>query len=682
MTITINKQNSNGTAPVPPIFEPALLQDYLNKLLSLLLRAEENDLKNTLWNFPETLEKLGKFANDPQVNAIYITKEKIENKDQNDQAISYSYTLSQNLAYYSNHVASVVIIKHIPNLDPIMPIQTQVQILSLPGPAPSESGSVAVNPYDAIHSYIHLAVAPYFDAYVDNAKDTSTIGKKYDDSKMGIPMTKKKIAELELCLLHLQEKVAIPKTLLNIHPIVQKIVEKCKQEGTRITVNAIDPQLLNESTFLNELQAGVNDWVKEIQKVTKLTRDHSSETAAQEINFWLSMEAALDGINNNLENDQIVLTLDILRSGKRFHATVSFMADTGLKEATETDFPLNELLSAPGISEIKEAIILIFGHFSRKLKLSPYPIKKALPLAEAISRDLNEQLLKVLGNRRLMYMGYEEFEKLVSGAEDVFKAWDECIKEFTNVARDVTRKRNDKFIPIKVILAHDKLQERINFVRAFRKKHEQLHQTVLKLMTQPKIVLKKIVVESEKDNDIDALEEIRLAYENVKDIDVLDVSPTGTEILMHAENAYNECVSRIESEIIPSLKDRLANDKDPDSLPIIFDGLQEYIQIPKPAMDMGIESKFEEIKKNFKNELNDIRNEIKDEIKDELKNELKNGLNEFKNEFKDLENKLEKKINKSNDELLNQIQNSAKLFAKISDIFSEMDNNNKNKNVK
>jgi dynein heavy chain 1 len=50
-----------------------------------------------------------------------------------------------------------------------------------------------------------------------------------------------------------------------------------------------------------------------------------------------------------------VLTLEVLKSAKRFHATVSFLADTGLKEATEQvqkynilmkDFPLNELLSA------------------------------------------------------------------------------------------------------------------------------------------------------------------------------------------------------------------------------------------------------------------------------------------------------------------------------------------------
>ena len=119
-------------------------------------------------------------------------------------------------------------IKHIPNLDPTRPIQTQVQVVNLPGSAPNKPGSFAVNPYEAIHSYIHLVVAPYFDAYVNEKgvnTEANTIGKKHDDSKMGIPMTKKKIAELELSLLYLQQNVVIPEVFLNVHPIVQRAVE-------------------------------------------------------------------------------------------------------------------------------------------------------------------------------------------------------------------------------------------------------------------------------------------------------------------------------------------------------------------------------------------------------------------------------------------------------------------------
>jgi hypothetical protein len=47
----------------------------------------------------------------------------------------------------------------------------------------------------------------------------------------GIPMTKKKFAELELSLLHLQQNVEIPETHLIIHPIIQKAVEQVRNSG-------------------------------------------------------------------------------------------------------------------------------------------------------------------------------------------------------------------------------------------------------------------------------------------------------------------------------------------------------------------------------------------------------------------------------------------------------------------
>jgi hypothetical protein len=47
----------------------------------------------------------------------------------------------------------------------------------------------------------------------------------------GIPMTKKKFAELELSLLHLQQNVEIPETHLIIHPTIQKAVEQVRNSG-------------------------------------------------------------------------------------------------------------------------------------------------------------------------------------------------------------------------------------------------------------------------------------------------------------------------------------------------------------------------------------------------------------------------------------------------------------------
>lgn len=76
--------------------------------------------------------------------------------------------------------------------------------------------------------------------------------------------------------------------------------------------------------------------MKEVQTVTKLSRDVSSGTASQEVNFWLGMEKALEGIEQQLKSEPVQLSLDILKHAKRFHATVSFIADTGLNDAFKT----------------------------------------------------------------------------------------------------------------------------------------------------------------------------------------------------------------------------------------------------------------------------------------------------------------------------------------------------------
>lgn len=67
---------------------------------------------------------------------------------------------------------------------------------------------------------------------------------------------------------------------------------------------------------------------------------------------------------------------------------------------------------------------------------SPYPIRRTLPLVESISADFNDQLLRVLGTERLMYMDYAKFEEIMGITADVFATWDENMKDFTNVARE------------------------------------------------------------------------------------------------------------------------------------------------------------------------------------------------------------------------------------------------------
>jgi len=118
-------------------------------------------------------------------------------------------------------------------------------------------------------------------------------------------------------------------------------------ENTPPNISHIPPNLLNDSSFLNSLHGHVNSWIKAIQAVTKLNRDVASGTASQEINFWLSLERALDNIEAQLRSDEVNMVVSCLRNARRFRATVSFIADTGLKDATDQGTYLASFFSFP-----------------------------------------------------------------------------------------------------------------------------------------------------------------------------------------------------------------------------------------------------------------------------------------------------------------------------------------------
>ncbi|WWC73019.1 uncharacterized protein I206_106984 [Kwoniella pini CBS 10737] len=595
----------NGTGTLE--FDVTVFRSYLETLLLPVMSATKEEIEDSLFEDPSFDEKTNRFATDPSCQVVYLTKERYVDVDEDDTPLArntYRLHLPPTPPHSTNCISTLALIKISPTLDSLSPLGAQLHFLQLstsstipsliPDDVPSGASTVVTTPaaqatpYDGLHSLVHWGVAPWFDSYVSSKSNLTenTINKKSQsgEASMGIPVTKKKFAELELSLLHLKQNVEIPEARLGVHPAIRKAVAQCHANGTRVSVDAVEPaSLLSDPAFLNKLQSDVNSWIKEIQSVTKLSRDVASGTASQEINFWISMEHALENIEAQLRGEEVELAMDVLKHAKRFHATVSFLADTGLKEATGIvhkhnilmkDFPLDELLAATDLAKIQEAIYLIFGHINKKLKLSPYPIRRTLPLVEAISSDFNDQLLKVLGSQRLMYMDYAKFEEVMAMATEVFVTWDENMKDFTNVAREVSRKRAEKFISIKINPTHSKLQERIAYLRGFRRSHEQL-----RVMTSSTRTFSGLGHDAPF--EINMEEEVRLSYESVKNVDVLDVSSEGSEIWYTAETAYNDRVARIENQIISRLRDKLATARNAQEMFRVFSKFNTLFVRPK-----------------------------------------------------------------------------------------------------
>lgn len=171
----------------------------------------------------------------------------------------------------------------------------------------------------------------------------------------------------------------------------------------------------------------------------------------------------------------------------------------------------------------------------------------------------------------------------------IWRTWDENLKEFTNVARDSTRRRNEKFIPIKIAARHEKTQERLKYINTFRVNHEQLQRTIVNVLgpstsssaetaagagSEGAVVVEEI-------GDVDAVEEVAEAYAALKNVDVLDVSEEGTEQWIKEEIAYNERTSRVENSIIARLRDRLATAKNANEMFRVFSKFNALLVRPK-----------------------------------------------------------------------------------------------------
>lgn len=456
--------------------------------------------------------------------------------------------------------------------------------------------TTSASPYEVIHSIIHHALSPYFNAYTQDQPVVSK-SRADADAKTGIPSTKKKLAELELSLLHLQQNIEIPELALPLPDIVQDVINTAAANRTRPSIDAISSELVSDSRFVNDVQNTVNTWIKSIQAITNMSRDPERGSAAQEINFWLSMETALENIEVQLRSEGVQLVMDILKQAKRFQATVSFTTDTGLKDASERvqkynqlmrDFPLDELLAATSLQKVEEALNAIFNHLNRKLRVCPYPIARALPLVAAISGDLDTQLHSLLHGRTLMHLTFKEFQAVIDAADSIWRTWDESIKDFTNVAREVTRRRAERFIPIKVTPRHTQTQERLKYIKTFRVNHEQLQKTIVTVLgtknsgpAPSEETQADQTVPIEEIGDVDAVGEVAQAYTALKDVDVLDVSPEGTQVWVHAEMIYNERTSRVENSIIARLRDRLATAKTANEMFRVFSKFNALFVRPK-----------------------------------------------------------------------------------------------------
>lgn len=529
------------------IIETNVLIDFVFDVSSVLLAASRSDI--VYFKQSELIPLYDSFVSDLLPGCIFVTK-------YDDQDGKILFKVSRKLDVVDSLMAAIVIIKDKNELVGSTTLNNQLQVINLL--MGSEDSSKAS--FEPLRALVDLGLAPYFEALSKlNHKDN------LDEESSSIGSTRKKIGELALSLQQLQQLIRVP----NLQDTVPKLIKEACLTNSDSEISAIlesmDQDLISDSIFLNSLQSTVNGWTKAVLDITKLSYNLQNGTTKDEISFWISMESALFNIQDQLNSKEVLLVMEILRAAKRFHATVGFLSDTSIKDSLNIsqkynqllkDLPIDEILFATNLDKLAEGIILTFNHL-KKLRVSLYPIERAIMLVEAISADVDQTLKSIFSKIDLMGLSRSEFNEFIEEINSCFDLFDQNTKEFTGVARELLRKRSEKFILVKVNSKLVALQERVEFVASFRHKHGEWLDTVIKLQNNELLI-----------SDLDH------AYSAVRNSDIFDMTVEGRLKWESCENLYNERTLKVQNSIIQMLRKQLALAKNSNEMFEIFDNFK------------------------------------------------------------------------------------------------------------
>nr|CAD2174297.1 unnamed protein product [Meloidogyne enterolobii] len=369
-----------------------------------------------------------------------------------------------------------------------------------------------------------------------------------------------------------KQNMEIPELCLQINPYIQQIVDAARI-GNRKPKPEDLGELGQDPEFLGSLSKGVLEWIKAIQKVTNMDRDPSSGTALQEATFWINLEKALVKITALRDSVEVITTLDVLKAGKRFHVTTSFESDTGLKEKLTTaidynvlmkDLPLSELLGASDLDSLRQAILNIFNVL-KKLRITKYPVKRAIQFFNTISADLCEQMIQILKPRLLMHAPISELDEVMAICTKIWFQWDEESDKIQAMFREIAkRQRSDVKFQHKNQYRHKELENRLNELTTFRRQHEQLSNVISRVLRFKGANSLGNITEQQFQFSI-----IK-AYETIKEVNYLDLSHSGQQAWQSSMQYYKNHIVGIETQLASHLRDQLGSCKSADDMFSIF----------------------------------------------------------------------------------------------------------------
>jgi len=421
-------------------------------------------------------------------------------------------------------------------------------------------------------------------------ENTSKQAQTSKNAKM-LENLEEKIRDLDIALGQSRRSLGIPHVNLRSHQVLTTASKKIPASG-KIDFDKLGlTAKVSDDSFLNEVQSGVSQWIVQIQKVTELpttTPFPASGDALEEVSFWRSLETAISGVKSELQKPDVLLTISLLKSAKRFLATIALENNTGLEAAEKhavdvasflREFPIENLASARDMSRIGNAVEGIFDHIPKIRQSRFYDLERVAKLLEATTRIIAKQMTlslrdKYKQNGIILALSFAQYEKVYAQTNDIFNTFDDRYEQFTEFFLDQGRKRrltsegSTTKTPLGIIkglkLAHLALRERLDEIYTFRTQHHKLRIVVSEVLGGSDGGLSGL----DDPVAVKDVEEAPLAF--FATIDVLDLSPRSAAEFGVAIEAYDRRIDAIEERLARLLRDKLTAAQDAEEMFRVF----------------------------------------------------------------------------------------------------------------
>ena len=121
-------------------------------------------------------------------------------------------------------------------------------------------------------------------------------------------------------------------------------IEQLIKDNPKASISDLPPHLANDVPFFNKLQESLTKWAK----IATILIKHSDETIFDsfkgEIQYWKVYEESLKGLAKQFQEPGIKLTIDILKTKKKFSKIQDIAEDLKLNEKIEKTESISSIL--------------------------------------------------------------------------------------------------------------------------------------------------------------------------------------------------------------------------------------------------------------------------------------------------------------------------------------------------